>query len=292
MSGKGSGTDPELHEVRFFLSIENNTEKLSLSTDDGRDLPFLGNLGSGRSEERRPGRVSELEIETGRHGLVGLSSVERLVHLDLLDGSSDLGGSALTDVLLVGTLSTVADLVGAVVVSSLKVAPNGSVSHVLLVARGHLLDSAPRVNLVGVGVSSRSVVLSTSGSSEASSLGGNNELSSFGGRSETKSTGTHAELKEISLTESVKSDTVELGTLSNDVLGSPGLRSVSNASEEVSVSRVSEFQGETGRHGSEFCGAGAFAAIERFVHSDLSDISINLLGLAGTHLRLTRNAGT
>lgn len=126
--------DPELHEISLVLSIKNNTQELSFSTDDGGNLPFLGGLSSGRSEERRPGRISELQIETGRHGDIRLTSVKRLVHLDLCDRSSDLCGCAVTNRLLVIALSTVTDLIRTVVVRSFEVTPDGTIGDILLVA--------------------------------------------------------------------------------------------------------------------------------------------------------------
>jgi hypothetical protein len=85
--GQRSLAQIELHAVSLLFGIVNYTQELSFTTDDTGNFPFLSDLFSGASEEGRPVRFTELQVESSWHGISRTSIVVCLVHPDFLDAS-------------------------------------------------------------------------------------------------------------------------------------------------------------------------------------------------------------
>jgi hypothetical protein len=58
-SSQRTGAHVELEEISLVLGVKSDSQKLSFTTDNVFDVPFLSDLSSGASEERSPARVSE-----------------------------------------------------------------------------------------------------------------------------------------------------------------------------------------------------------------------------------------
>lgn len=216
---KSTSTHVELEEVSLGFCVEGDSKHLSSLANNVPDRPFLDLVISDTSEKVSPTGTAEFKGKSGRHFLCRNRFVGRLVHPDFLDITINLGSLAVGGVLSLGAFSTVDDRVGAVGESLSHVAPDGAVGHSFLIARSNFSQFTVLVASHGRDDGSLGVESTSHGTVEASALS-DDDVDGGGWRGyddhglSSEATRAHMELEEISLLESVESNTVELGSAS------------------------------------------------------------------------------
>jgi hypothetical protein len=262
----------ERKEVSLVLSVESNTVKLGFSANNFGDVPFLGLVGSGGTEEGSPSRLSELQVESRRLRLSRSVLVVGFVHPDFLDTSFNISRYAFSTLRFILAFSTDDERVGAVVESKSKVTPDRTVADLLLVARGDGSEFTVSRGSLSLDNRSLGVEFTSSGSVEASSSLGNDDLSSNGGGSGKERSSTEVELEEIGLGLGVIGDTHKLGSASDDVQGVPLLGGVvSGGTENGSPSSGGELEVESTRDGLV-----SSTLVRGFVHPYFFEITFDL----------------
>lgn len=125
--------------------VESSSSELGSSTTHSSfGLPFLRLVETSRSIEFSP-VFTELEVESRRHGGVGLFLVVGLIHPDFIEVSIDFIRNRLAEFVLIFAFSTSHNELSTVAVLDSQLTPNGPVGGILLVPRSNLVSLTPRL---------------------------------------------------------------------------------------------------------------------------------------------------